>query len=122
MKSDLWNLLGDAFEYYIQTQNVSKIKQFVDFFPFVITFNDGYYFTKIVETSNCELIQLFLENGAEVSVKEMKLMLDHYNFYGLTLVYHLTDTNMNIISGNELYKIFLNSIQNQPRKKSDLII
>jgi|GEM_PF-6304782 len=61
-------LIHYKFRDYCESENIPKIKKYLQMFPFLVNSENGLYFTIIAETGNLELLILFIENGAIVDI------------------------------------------------------
>ena len=87
-------------------------KFLISFFPFLTTFDDGFYFQKIIDSGNWELIHMFLDNGAEITVSELKILLDKFDFLCLSLLEKKYHANIQIVSQHPHFKFYLDFKKN----------
>jgi hypothetical protein len=67
----------------LQSENYEMIKKYLEAYPILVNYDNGYYFETVAKKGNLDLIKLFVEFGADITIDNNYILYEcSYNqFY-----------------------------------------
>lgn len=109
------DLLMENFEIFCDNEDYINIEKSIIQYPFLLKYDNGYFFCMISKKNNVALINLFLQYGADISCDDYFVLYkiaENRNFALVEQILNDYNININVIKNTRGYYEYLDYCDN----------